>query len=248
MKTAVIFIGYGGRTGRRRFRALPSGDGWQIEGLEEIPVDERKIHSLIQAVTSLNSVRDIPDGSGRRFETPLRVQIADSSELAGVMLNTYELTSPVSYPADTSAMEQWLPSFFNLTGEGKSGFYHIGGLHIKPGEQWEQVGGGAESKDAHGDGSRAVDEPEYISLPQAVGKEPCDCAEQKRKQREKSQKNPLFYVLAEGVEKGPDGVSLIPVDRFMDRMIQCCCGDSQSDPGERTEEPQDAEKDDVHTF
>ena len=33
-------------------------------------------------------------------------------------LNTYLQSSPVSYLADSSVMDQWLPSFFNLTGHG----------------------------------------------------------------------------------------------------------------------------------
>ena len=47
----------------------------------------------------------------------LEVKLADSAELAGIAFHTYELSSPWQLPADTSEMESWFPSFFNLKAE-----------------------------------------------------------------------------------------------------------------------------------
>ncbi len=51
-------------------------------------------------------------------EEPLVLVYSDSQELAGYQVNSYELISPVMYPAAANTSEEFLPSFFDITADG----------------------------------------------------------------------------------------------------------------------------------
>lgn len=53
--------------------------------------------------------------SGSGFEEPIALELTDTQELSGYLLNSYQLTAPFSYPADLASAEEYLSSFFGLT-------------------------------------------------------------------------------------------------------------------------------------
>lgn len=48
---------------------------------------------------------------------PLRVEYTESQKLAGYTVNSYQMTSPMVYPATAEVAESVLPAFFNLTAQ-----------------------------------------------------------------------------------------------------------------------------------
>lgn len=48
----------------------------------------------------------------------LQIEHVDSEELAGYLVNSYRLTSPVDYPADANRVEELIQSFFGIKAEG----------------------------------------------------------------------------------------------------------------------------------
>ena len=54
---------------------------------------------------------------GEQREKPLEIKLAESQELAGYMVNSYELVSPLQYPATADIYEQFLTFVFNMEAE-----------------------------------------------------------------------------------------------------------------------------------
>lgn len=55
--------------------------------------------------------------SGSGFPEAIALERVNSQQISGYQVNTYQLTAPLTYPANASNMETYLYSFFNLTAE-----------------------------------------------------------------------------------------------------------------------------------
>ena len=68
------------------YSASRTENGWEIDGLEDIPLDDSTLHSLVYSVMSLKSVREIADGGDRPEDFGLAEEQASAvveAELSG---------------------------------------------------------------------------------------------------------------------------------------------------------------------